>query len=74
MLDAMPPAAAEALRLLDSARPAEGIAEAFRRYADLASKIDTATDDMFGEPPAAAADLLRKAAAVTEVNAPAGPR
>ena len=74
MLDAMPPAAAEALRLLDSARPAEGIAEAFRRYADLASKIDTATDDMFGEPPAAAADLLRKAAADTEVNAPAGPR
>ncbi|MDD3582907.1 MAG: hypothetical protein PHG74_02675 [Kiritimatiellae bacterium] len=71
MLDAMPPAAAEALRLLDSARPAEGIAEAFRRYADLASKIDTATDDMFGEPPAAAADLLRKAAADTEVNAPA---
>jgi proteasome lid subunit RPN8/RPN11 len=74
MLDAMPPAAAEALRLLDSARPAEGIAEAFRRYADLASKIDTATDDMFGEPPAAAADLLRKAAADTDVSAPAGPR
>jgi DNA repair protein RadC len=41
MLDAMPPAAAEALRILDAARPAEGIAAAFQRYADLAAKIDT---------------------------------
>ena len=71
MLDAMPPAAAEALRILDAARPAEGIAAAFQRYADLAAKIDTSTEDMFGVPPAAK-ELLRKAVADTDVKAPAG--
>ncbi|HOQ61110.1 MAG TPA: hypothetical protein PKZ08_10850, partial [Vicinamibacterales bacterium] len=74
MLDAMPPAAGEALKILDSGRPAEGIAAAFQRYADLASKIDTDTADMFGEAPAAKEELLRKAFSDTDVKAPAGPR
>lgn len=61
MLNPLPAATAMALRILDSSRPAEGIAEAFRRYADLASKIDTETPDMFGEPPTPKDALLQKA-------------
>lgn len=61
MLNPLPAATAAALRILDSNRPAEGIAEAFRRYADLASKIDTDTPDMFGEPPTPKDALLKKA-------------
>jgi len=61
MLNPAPAATAETLRILDSGRPSEGIAEAFRRYADLASKIDTATPDMFGEPPTPKDTLLKKA-------------
>lgn len=72
MIDAMPEATAEVLRLLDSDRPAELIAEAFRRYAELAGKIDTRTADMFGVPPAPPAELLQKAVADTAL--PAGRR
>jgi hypothetical protein len=61
MLNPLPAATAAALRILDSSRPAEGIAEAFRRYADLAAKIDTETPDMFGEPPTPKDALLQKA-------------
>lgn len=62
------------VRLLDSGRPAEGIAEALLRYADLAAKIDTSTDDMFGDADARKSELLKKAIADTDVKAPAGPR
>ena len=62
------------VRLFDSGRPAEGIAAALRRYADLAANIDTATPDMFGEPDTPKDALLRKASDDTDVKAAPGIR
>jgi DNA repair protein RadC/predicted amidophosphoribosyltransferase len=68
LLDPIPQAVAELIRILDANRPAEGISETFRRYAELASRIDTDTPDMFGEPPAPKHELLKKAQADTEIE------
>jgi len=56
----------ELVKLLDSGRSAEDIAAALRRYADMASKIDLQTSDMFGTPPTPKDALLKQAIAETK--------
>jgi predicted amidophosphoribosyltransferase/GNAT superfamily N-acetyltransferase len=68
LINPIPSEVAQLIRILDSSRPAEGVAEVFRRYADLASRIDTETPDMFGEPPTPKHELLKKATTDTEVE------
>lgn len=63
---------AELVHILDSSRPAEGIAEVFRRYTDLASEKNTETNDMFGDADAKKSELLKKA--IQDTAVPAGVR
>ena len=60
---------AELIRVLDLHRPAEGIAEVFRRYTDIVSAKNTETSDLFSDADAEKAELLKKAATDTEVDA-----